>query len=65
MSLMKGTVCVGVCVCVCSCSHLLPDEQAGDEEAIQAQEAIQDVAQLGVVHFHCLCIEERRVSSQR
>lgn len=50
-----------MCVCVCLCIHLLPDEHAGDEESIQAQEAIQDVAEPGVVHFHRLCMEKGRV----
>ena len=37
----------------------LLDEHAGDEEAVQAKEAIQDVTELGVVQRHCLCGDQR------
>lgn len=32
--------------------NLLPDEHAGDDEAVQTQEAVQDVTQPRVVHRH-------------
>lgn len=47
-SRLKATVCV----CVCGRADLLPDEHAGDEESVQTQHAVQDVAQPRVVHHH-------------
>lgn len=39
-------------MCVCGRADLLPDEHAGDEESVQTQHAVQDVAQPRVVHHH-------------
>lgn len=33
-------------------AHLLPDEHAGDDEAVHAQEDVQDVTQPRVVQHH-------------